>query len=151
MINWYKKRKARKEALKQLAFHLSYRAPSHVTHLLRQYNSGDITPVQLAKLELVLGKDWRTIGVCSLAALWCPGMQYRIDTLFKGWQHYSGDAAYPVLHPFYPDPMLAWQHCKDKWSGEYGAKRLELLDYVLQAASLACANHLNKLQDEQNA
>lgn len=54
--------------------------------------------------------------------------------LCKTWQEYSGDPFFPV--PFGGhDPNVAYddmRHTLPKWSGEYGAARLRLLDFLIE-------------------
>jgi len=55
---------------------------------------------------------------------------------FQDWPDFSGDTAYPVSVRSYKDESAAHEEyhtCEDKWdtSTPYGAKRVELLDWLI--------------------
>lgn len=55
-----------------------------------------------------------------------------LESLFVKWPEYSGSLTYPV-----PDttlfPFTAYLEARPMWTGEYGAARLRLLDYLIEA------------------
>lgn len=81
----------------------------------------------------------------------------QMKQLWKSWPHFSGDDTYPVPcdYPFPAEwecmgdikerhdwdednynpthiPELAYEHCPHLWEGAYGAKRMELLNWMIE-------------------
>lgn len=50
---------------------------------------------------------------------------------FKSWEKFSGNAHYPVPSTVGADPFLAFHLTDNKWIGEYGNLRRELLDHMI--------------------
>ena len=64
----------------------------------------------------------------------CPNLEFLIEIddeilreLMSGWPKHSGDMYYPV-----PGGRDAYYESMNKWEGEYGALRRELLDYMIE-------------------
>ena len=64
----------------------------------------------------------------------CFGLETQLAAEFKallqGWPDYSGDPEYPIPHPTLP-ARAAYITVEDLWSGEYGRKRLQAIEWVL--------------------
>ena len=52
--------------------------------------------------------------------------------LCRKWPKTTNFDGYPVPCPGYTDPAEGYYATKDKWAGEYGALRIELLDWLIQ-------------------
>ncbi|ALY07230.1 hypothetical protein VmeM32_00244 [Vibrio phage vB_VmeM-32] len=58
-------------------------------------------------------------------------MQYAIHDFFHTWKHFSSDYSYPVPCPNnHLSPGEAYQEL-EKYSGQYGALRLDLLEHII--------------------
>ena len=58
--------------------------------------------------------------------------ELNLDDLYAVWKHwpkYSGWETYPVPHPKFSEDY-AFDFI-DKWTGEYGSTRIELLDFII--------------------
>lgn len=144
---WWADRKATKDAHALLNSYPHYRNVQNVLALLRLHNLGIIKPEQVKALEMVLGHDWRTRGVCVLVDRYCNGMSYSLTAIFSQWPLFSGRDAYPVPHPTIDNPSKAFHDSHDLWAGEYGATRIALLEHVLthaQEAGRVYRNHLTQ-------
>lgn len=54
-----------------------------------------------------------------------------LTSLFMSWPKFSGVSAYPVPHPDYESANCAYNATEMMWEGEYGALRMELLDFCI--------------------
>jgi len=76
-------------------------------------------------------------GLCyQLSLILVNDLDYLIDALFRKWPKFSGHNAYPVPDPNQPDSLIAAKLIYSegefsKWSGAYGALRIELLDFLI--------------------
>lgn len=81
------------------------------------------------------------VGICSNLDKW-EGMyqckidynaSFYLDLFFEGWGEWSGCNVFPV--PSCEEGLSAetmYMSCRNAWTGEYGAARLRLLDYLIQ-------------------
>lgn len=81
----------------------------------------------------------RDLGICynvERATMNVPGtddlaISNMMFDLWKKWPNFSGTLSYPVPHPQYSLPEMAYieeDHC---WEGEYGDSRKELLSFLI--------------------
>lgn len=54
-----------------------------------------------------------------------------LSDLYSRWGKFSGDVSYPVPDPRGGDAGYVYKYTTDLWSGEYGALRYELLDFLI--------------------
>ncbi len=54
----------------------------------------------------------------------------RMNQLIPYWPEYSGDESFPVPHSDYT-PAEGYYYIDDKWTGEYGAARIRLLEFLI--------------------
>lgn len=55
-----------------------------------------------------------------------------LETYFKKWKHYSGNAAYPIKLKRV-DPRDSFENSTNKYSGKYGKKRIKLLKFIIKS------------------
>lgn len=55
-----------------------------------------------------------------------------LGDLCRKWPKAVNVDGYPVPCPGYTDPAEGYHATEDKWAGEYGALRIELLDWLIQ-------------------
>lgn len=72
----------------------------------------------------------------GIAPLYADGSRHweAKRAVFMQWPEFSGNPDYPVSHPDYPgDPYRGFESTGGKgfWTGEYGAARLRLLQFVI--------------------
>lgn len=60
------------------------------------------------------------------------GTSRHLADLCEKWPKYSGARAYPVPGLANPSPFGEYAGHTNKWVGEYGALRMELLDYLIE-------------------
>lgn len=75
------------------------------------------------------GPTWERYGICNnlsdtLETLW----DYK-GGLFSSWSHFTGDEYYPVPHP--DGSKAGYVDTWNKWTGEYGELRKDLLDHMI--------------------
>jgi len=101
----------------------------------------------LAKMchEMLHGNIYEDMGICGNIRNIAYAARYNtvgLDALFweafSAWPEFSGDVNYPVPH--IDGANAAYWHNWDLWSGEYGAARMRLLNFVY---SYACAKASN--------
>lgn len=74
---------------------------------------------------------YQEFGICGSVPMYFDrhGLLF---SLFKAWPKFSGNWLYPVPHPTEPfDAAGAYYAAENKWEGEYGALRMELLDFCI--------------------
>lgn len=81
------------------------------------------------------GMDQKT-GLCYHLAMNSSGdslqLLFLLRTCFKSWKHYSGDINFPVPSPTNDSAQEAYCYWYNKYSGEYGELRLDLLDHIIK-------------------
>lgn len=91
--------------------------------------------------EDTMGKvlKYPTTGICyaterAITHLACYGTwAATCGDAFSGWSRFSGDRRYPVPSPDkHMTPKEYYQSTLDKWVGEYGKLRMELLDHLIE-------------------
>lgn len=60
------------------------------------------------------------------------GAVWDLGDLCRKWPKAANADGYPVPCPGYTDPCTGYHATEDKWAGEYGALRMELLDWLIQ-------------------
>ena len=71
--------------------------------------------------------DSSTIRTINLAdAAW------NLEHLCRKWPKATSCDRYPVPCPGYTNPAEGYHATEDKWAGEYGLLRIELLDWLIQ-------------------
>lgn len=50
---------------------------------------------------------------------------------FEKWPKFSGNEDYPIPDPFLGCPRRVYWNMENMWVGEYGALRIELLDFLI--------------------
>ena len=84
---------------------------------------------RLRELQCYGSHDLRTVGICGHFEEY-PNL---VEKYCLGWEHYTGDEAFPVPCPDGPDPALGYLRCTDMWSGEYGRLRKDLCRHIANA------------------
>ena|SRR5690606_16155542 len=89
-------------------------------------------------------------GLCSHVHEYLVGMHFcpqgpiadavddLMEELFRRWPEYSGSVDYPVPGPEGQSPSLAFRLLK-MWTGEYGAKRWALAEFMLRTLAHGAA------------
>lgn len=78
-------------------------------------------------------------GICNSVPVYFDSVPVYFDrngpllfSLFKAWPKFSGTLNFPVPHPTEPfSAASAYYAAENKWEGEYGALRMELLDFCI--------------------
>ena len=60
------------------------------------------------------------------------GASWDLRDLCRKWPKATGLEEYPVPCPGYTNPAEGYHATEDKWTGEYGLLRMELLDWLIQ-------------------
>ena len=60
------------------------------------------------------------------------GVVWDLECLCRKWPKATNFEEYPVPCPGYTNPAEGYHATKDKWAGEYGLLRMELLDWLIQ-------------------
>lgn len=82
----------------------------------------------LLKIKACPDKDY---GICGSLPMYFDRGRL-LFSLFKAWPKFSGTLNFPVPHPTEPfSAASAYYFARDKWEGEYGALRMELLDFCI--------------------
>jgi len=66
-----------------------------------------------------------------------------MEQVTKDWRHYSNDTTFPVAAPngAKPDEAYCLEICGPLWEGEYGARRRELLDLIVDHITKELGEH----------
>lgn len=56
----------------------------------------------------------------------------------EGWKYYSSNRLYPIEHPSFT-PVTGFNYEKEMWHGEYGRRRYELVDRMIDV----CIKHID--------
>lgn len=98
----------------------------------------------LTSLEVVLtnyekGTYCSSIGICGACIkVWRSldldgrphnAMKY-VKKITKKWEHYSGDDTFPISVSN-DEPEIQYYDSDNKWEGEYGLRRVELLKFII--------------------
>jgi hypothetical protein len=62
----------------------------------------------------------------------CYNIDSVLKSLFVKWPKYSGDRFFPVPSSYQRTAQSAFWDAADKWTGEYGALRMELLKFMIR-------------------
>ena len=54
------------------------------------------------------------------------------------WEYYSGCEIYPIFYKEKEDHVCIFDNTEDMWVGEYGRRRLELLDMMINYVEKQC-------------
>ena len=97
---------------------------------------------ELARLrhDVALGTQAKRNGICyntfydslSNRAIDIAGAAWDLGDLCHKWPKAANSDGYPVPCPGYTDSAEGYCATKDKWTGEYGLLRMELLDWLIQ-------------------
>ena len=60
------------------------------------------------------------------------GASWDLEYLCREWPKAANSVGYPVPCPGYTNSAEGYHATEDKWAGEYGALRIELLDWLIQ-------------------
>ena len=60
------------------------------------------------------------------------GASWDLGDLCRKWPKAANACNFPVPCPGYTDPAEGYCATEDKWAGEYGLLRIELLDWLIQ-------------------
>lgn len=73
-------------------------------------------------------------GICACVGILTDEGRalYELPHLFSDWDKFSGDMFHPVPDPHGLSPLDAFVNSDNKWSGEYGKLRIDLLDFMIQ-------------------
>ena len=75
-------------------------------------------------------EDRNDRGICALVDDYCmeelEDVHDYLEAMFMDWPKFSGDLAFPI-----PGRAEAY-FSRDRWSGEYGALREELLQFLIE-------------------
>jgi len=78
--------------------------------------------------RLMHTRDTDSCGICYHLD---GGLEIWASYYMNYWPEHSGDAQYPVSVNILIDACLQYEAAKDKWSGAYGEKRRELLEWLI--------------------
>ena len=97
---------------------------------------------ELARLrhDVALGIQCKRNGICyntvydsfSNRTIDIAGASWDLEYLCRKWPKAANSDGYPVPCPGYTDSAEGYCATKDKWAGEYGLLRIELLDWLIQ-------------------
>ena len=97
---------------------------------------------ELARLrhDVALGIQLKANGICyntlydseHAATIDFAGASWALEYLCRKWPKATNFDDYPVPCPGYTNPAEGYHATKDKWAGEYGLLRMELLDWLIQ-------------------
>ena len=90
--------------------------------------------------DVTLGIQLKRSGICYNTfhdsegnhTINLAGAAWALETLCRKWPKATNCAEYHVPCPGYTDPAEGYDATKDKWAGEYGLLRIELLDWLIQ-------------------
>ena len=63
-------------------------------------------------------------------------IQSIIEKSCSGWIHSSSDKLYPISHNTSANPSEAYKYCTDMWIDEYGRRRLELCQRMIDVIDI---------------
>lgn len=112
-----------------------------LNHLL--YIQSIVSTLQVGK-SIPCGDDTLTpdMGICLLIHMLTCWDMYEdiIYPLYQSWSKSNGRGCYPVPAPDGSHPVVYFNNCENKWVGEYGALRIELLEHCIKELSDETAN-----------
>ena len=90
--------------------------------------------------DVTLGIQPKVHGICyntfydnsSIRTIELAGAASDLECLCREWPKAVNTYGYPVPCPGYTDPAEGYYATEDKWAGEYGLLRIELLDWLIQ-------------------
>lgn len=112
--------------------------------------------ITLEALTAIKGGEitYTVTGICgnadTLLSLWCNddtifNVYNLLEVFCQGWDKHSSDSLYPVPSPIEGvAPMDAYDDYDNKWTGEYGQLRYELLDFLIEELTKAVEEYGNE-------
>ena len=90
--------------------------------------------------DVALGIQSKHFGICANTlydsagncTINLAGASRDLQDLCHKWPKAVNFDRYPVPCPGYTNPAEGYHATEDKWAGEYGALRMELLDWLIQ-------------------
>lgn len=90
--------------------------------------------------DVELGVQPKSGGICyntfydseGNRTITLAGAVWELGDLCLKWPKAVDSEGFPVPCPGYTDPAEGYHATEDKWAGEYGALRIELLDWLIQ-------------------
>ena len=90
--------------------------------------------------DVALGIQLKYNGICyntlydsnSTRTIELAGAVWDLEDLCRKWPKAVDTRGFPVPCPGYINPAEGYHATEDKWAGEYGALRIELLDWLIQ-------------------
>lgn len=90
--------------------------------------------------EMLPGYNFDTsCGLCDNLVNNTPSYMHEVfgtwlEAMFEEWEHYSGFRLFPIVDPDYSPsmPNLAYENTDNKYTGNYGANRFRLAEYLLK-------------------
>ena len=90
--------------------------------------------------DVALGIQLKCSGICyntfydsfGNRTIKPAGVAWDLGDLCRKWPKATDADGFPVPCPGYTDPAEGYFATGDKWAGEYGALRMELLDWLIQ-------------------
>ena len=84
------------------------------------------------------------LGICDIMAVRVNSYKVSVYPVLRlaaeGWPKHSGDSVYPVPGVGGCTADAAFRYALDKWTGEYGDLRRELLDWIVDHLMTVDAN-----------
>ena len=110
--------------------------------------SRDVKIKLLKSLLKVKACPYQDRGICGSLPMYFDRGRL-LFSLFKAWPKFSGTLNFPVPHPTEPfSAASAYYFARDKWEGEYGDLRRELLDHCINELEKELGSDAECLQDE---
>ena len=90
--------------------------------------------------DVTLGIQLKYNGICyntfydnsSIRTIDFASASQHLRDLCRKWPKDTSLEGYPVPCPGYTNPAEGYHATEDKWAGEYGLLRMELLDWLIQ-------------------
>ena len=90
--------------------------------------------------DVTLGIQLKYNGICyntlydssTIRTIDLADAAWDLRDLCRKWPKAVNFDRYPVPCPGYTNPVEGYYATEDKWAGEYGALRIELLDWLIQ-------------------
>ena len=90
--------------------------------------------------DVTLGIQLKNNGICyntlygseQTIKIGLAGASWDLRYLCRKWPKAVNFDRYPVPCPGYTNPAEGYHATEDKWAGEYGLLRMELLDWLIQ-------------------
>ena len=82
--------------------------------------------------------EYPNVGICNIIECKASSNIYTVwvntcDEAVKSWDKFSGNHLYPVPSPDKDKlPGECYLYVENKWDGEYGKLRMELLDHLIE-------------------